>query len=47
MSKEQSNPLIESGKPLFFKVANADVIGFEIPEIRLERRSGCLCGHSP
>jgi len=35
MSKEQSNPLIESGKPLFFKVANADVIGFEIPEIRL------------
>lgn len=35
MSKAASNPLIDCGKPLFFKVANADVIGFELPEIRL------------
>ena len=35
MSKDQSNPLIDSGKPLFFKVANADVLGFEMPAIRL------------
>ena len=34
MSKDQSNPLIDSGKPLFFKVANADVLGFEMPAIR-------------
>jgi hypothetical protein len=35
MSKDQSNPLIDCGKPLFFKVANADVLGFEMPAIRL------------
>lgn len=35
MTITQSNPLIDCGKPLFFKVANADVIGFKSPEIRL------------
>ena len=35
MREDQSNPLIDSGKPLFFKVANADVLGFEMPAIRL------------
>lgn len=35
MSKAQPNPLIECGKPLFFKVGNPDEIGFDSPEIRL------------
>ncbi|MFT5320353.1 MAG: hypothetical protein ACI934_000488 [Pseudohongiellaceae bacterium] len=35
MSDPVSNPLIESGKPLFFKVADKDSIGFKAPEIRL------------
>lgn len=35
MSTKQSNPLRESGKPLFFKVANPDETGFDSPEIRL------------
>lgn len=35
MDSPQTNPLIESGKPLFFKVANIDEIGFSAPEIRI------------
>ncbi len=35
MPEMQSNPLIECGKPLFFKVENADDIGFSPPEIRM------------
>ena len=35
MAAPRSNPLLESGKPLFFKVANADVTGFSAPENRL------------
>ena len=35
MSDQQPNPLRESGKPLFFKVANPQDIGFSAPDIRL------------
>ncbi len=35
MAEQQTNPLIECGKPLFFKVDNPDEIGFYSPEIRL------------
>jgi uncharacterized OsmC-like protein len=35
MADPVSNPLIESGKPLFFKVADKDSIGFKAPENRL------------
>ena len=35
MADPVSNPLIESGKPLFFKVADKDSIGFKAPKIRL------------
>ena len=35
MSEPRANPLLESGKPLFFKVANAEVTGFKAPENRL------------
>lgn len=33
--KQQSNPLVECGKPLFFKVANANELGIEALSIRL------------
>jgi len=29
------NPLVDSGKPLFFKVANPEALGFSAPDIRL------------
>ena len=35
MAGPVSNPLVESGKPLFFKVADKDAFGFKAPEIRL------------
>jgi len=35
MTEAQANPLRESGKPLFFKVANTEEIGFQAPDIRL------------
>ena len=35
MAEPRANPLLESGKPLFFKVANAEVTGFKAPENRL------------
>ncbi len=35
MSEPRANPLLESGKPLFFKVANAEMTGFKAPENRL------------
>jgi hypothetical protein len=35
MSQNQSNPLVESGKPLFFKVDQAQNIGFDAPAIRM------------
>ena len=35
MADSSSNPLVESGKPLFFQVADKDSIGFQAPDIRL------------
>ena len=35
MSEKQNNPLVDCGKPLFFKVGNPDETGFDAPEIRL------------
>ena len=35
MSKKVSNLLVECGKPLMFKVANADEIGLQPPPQRL------------
>ncbi len=35
MTAPKTNPLLESGKPLFFKVANGDVAGFTAPQNRL------------
>src|SRR6056300_269553 len=35
MSEPRANPLLESGKPLFFKVADAEMTGFSAPENRL------------
>jgi len=35
MAEQQANPLIECGKPLFFKVASPGEIGFDAPELRL------------
>lgn len=35
MTNQPDNPLVASGKPLFFKVADTEVVGFSAPEIRL------------
>jgi uncharacterized OsmC-like protein len=35
MTETRANPLVDSGKPLFFKVANPEALGFSAPSIRL------------
>lgn len=35
MTASRTNPLLESGKPLFFKVANGEMAGFNAPENRI------------
>jgi len=35
MAETRANPLVDSGKPLFFKVANPEALGFKAPAIRL------------
>jgi hypothetical protein len=35
MTKPRANPLVDSGKPLFFKVANPEELGVSAPAIRL------------
>jgi hypothetical protein len=35
MTQTRANPLVDSGKPLFFKVANPEALGFAAPGIRL------------
>ena len=35
MAEARANPLVDSGKPLFFKVANPEALGFTAPDIRL------------
>jgi hypothetical protein len=35
MTEARANPLVNSGKPLFFKVANPEELGVFAPAIRL------------
>jgi len=35
MAETRANPLVDSGKPLFFKVGNPEVVGFTAPDNRL------------